>query len=172
MKKTQVTGRYKAYFLFALLFSGTLFSCEESNKDVVKPKTITEVISENEQFSTLNEIVTGAKASDALRTENFTLFAPNNAAFLRAGLSATQVLSWPKDSVVSFINYHILPQRKTATDLKAGKYKMLNGQELTIQKGQDTTIVTINNNAVIIQKNINTDGGIIQVVDQLLTIKK
>ncbi|MCE7043704.1 fasciclin domain-containing protein [Dyadobacter sp. CY312] len=171
MKETYFTGRYKA-FLFALLFSGALLSCQENDKDLVKPKTVTDVISENEQFSTLNEIITGIKGTDAFRTENFTFFAPNNTAFLRAGLSSTQVLGWSKDSVNSFLKYHTLAKRKTAADLKEGKYTMLNGQELTIQKGLDTTTVTINNNAVIVQKNVNTDGGIIQVVDQLLIIKK
>jgi len=171
MKETYFTGRYKA-FLFALLFSGALLSCQENDKDLVKPKTVTDVLKENDQFSTLYEIVSSAKASDALRTENFTLFAPNNSAFVRASLTSSQVLAWPKDSVISFINYHILSERLIAADLKVGKHKTLNGQDLSIQKGNDTTTVTINNNAVIVQKNVNTDGGIIQVVDQLLTIKK
>jgi uncharacterized surface protein with fasciclin (FAS1) repeats len=171
MKKTYFTGQYKAFFLFALLFSGALFSCEESDKDLVKPKTITDVIKENEQFSTLQEIIVGLKAEDALRTENITLFAPNNIAFSRLQITSSSIIALPRDSAMSFLNYHILGTRKTAADLKAGLVETLDKKRtINVQKGTDTTIVTINR-AVIVQKNINADNGLIQVVDRLLIEK-
>jgi uncharacterized surface protein with fasciclin (FAS1) repeats len=172
MKKYNFTGRGKALFLFSALFSAGLVSCEENDKDLVKPKTVTDIIAENEQFSILNEIVTGADAGDALRTENFTFFAPNNTAFQMSNLTASQVLTWERDSLMSFLKFHIVKGRYTTNELKPGSYDALNDQKISVQKGTDTTIITINNVAVIVQKNVNTDNGIIQVVNNLLTKKK
>ena len=171
MKKTNFTGRYKAFFLFALLFSGALLSCQESDKDLVKPKTIADVLKENDQFSILQEIIVALKAEDSFRTENLTLFAPNNTAFLKSQVTASQIVSLPKDSAMSFLNYHIIGLRKTAAELKAGPVETLDKKRtINVQKGTDSTIVTINR-AVIVQKNVNADNGIIQVVDRLLTEK-
>ncbi|HEV7382406.1 MAG TPA: fasciclin domain-containing protein [Dyadobacter sp.] len=173
MKKYHFTGQGKALFLFSVLFSAGLVSCEENSKDLVKPKTVTDILAENDQFSTLNEIVVGANAADAFRTENFTFFAPNNTAFQTANLTSSQVLAWEKDSIMSFLKYHVIAPRQTTIELKPQEYTTLNKHKLTVQKGTDTTIVTINNNARIIQKNINTDGGIIQVINHVLSgIKK
>lgn len=170
MKKYHFTGRGKALFLFSVLFTAGLASCEENSKDLVKPKTVTDILAENDQFSILNEIVNGADAADAFRTENFTFFAPNNNAFQTANLTASQVLSWKKDSVMSFLKYHILQERLTTTELRTRKYGMLNKQEIDLVKDADSTIV-INKNATIVQKNVNTDNGILQVINGVLTKK-
>lgn len=170
MKKYHFTGRGKALFLFSVLLTAGLVSCEENSKDLVKPKTVTDILAENEQFSILNDIVKGADASDAFRTENFTFFAPNNAAFQAANLTAPQVLAWKKDSVMSFLKYHVLAQRHTTSELKTQDYKMLNNQIINLEKGSDSTIV-INKNATVIVKNVNTDNGIIQVINGILTKK-
>ncbi|WP_221390119.1 fasciclin domain-containing protein [Dyadobacter sp. NIV53] len=169
MKKINFVSRYRAFFLIAVLFSGTIFSCSESDKDLVKPKTITDVIFENEQFSILKEIIVSTKMGDALRTDELTVFAPNNAAFLSSGVSAGSITSQTPDSAMSFVKYHILGKRYEFASLKTGENKALNKGYLKILKTADSTITV--NRAVIITKNINAANGVIHVVDRVLTEK-
>ena len=169
MKKNNFISRSKALFLIAVLFSGVVLSCQENEKDLVKPKTITDVILENSQFSILREIILGTKMADALRTENLTLFAPNDAAFQKANITAANVISWPKDSAASFIDYHILAGVSKFSQLKTGTNIALNRQNFTIARGADSTITV--NKAKIVTKDVNADNGVIHIVDQLLIVK-
>lgn len=172
MKKNHFTDRFKSFILFGVLFTGALLSCQESEKDVLKPKTVTDILAENERFSTIHEIIIGAKAQDAFRTTNgFTFFAPNNAAFENAGLSASQVLAFPKDSALNFIKYHVYGKQKNSADFKKEIITMLNKGTVEVSRGEDTTIITLNKNAVIVEKNIHADNGTIQVINRLLTKK-
>ncbi len=172
MKKNHFTDRFKSFILFGALFTGGLLSCQESDKDVVKPKTVTDILAENDRFSTIHEIIVGAKAQDAFRTtDGFTFFAPNNDAFQLAGLTASQVLAFPKDSALKFVLYHVYAHQKVANDLKGGKIVMMNKDTVNISRGTDTTIITLNKNAKIVEKNIHADNGLIQVIDKLLTQK-
>jgi uncharacterized surface protein with fasciclin (FAS1) repeats len=86
MKKNRFAGRCVRFFLGVVVFSTAVFSCKESKEDLLKPKTITDVIIENEQFSILEEIVRYADMRDALRTDEITLFAPDNNAFGKANI--------------------------------------------------------------------------------------
>lgn len=172
MKKNHFTDRFKSFILFGALFTGALLSCQESEKDVVKPKTVTDILAENERFSTIHEIIVGVKAQDAIRTTGgFTFFAPNNNAFASAGLTASQVLAFPKDSALNFVLYHVYGKQMNAIDLKRGKIMMLDSGFVEISRGEDTSIVTLNKNAVIVEKNIHADNATIQVINKLLTQK-
>lgn len=50
MKKNRFVRRCLAFFLLVVLPSGLIVSCKESDEDIVKRKTITEVIVENDQL--------------------------------------------------------------------------------------------------------------------------
>lgn len=172
MKKNHFTDRSKAFILFAMFCSGTLFSCQESEKDVIKPKTVTDILAENARFSTAYEIIKGVKAEDAFRTTGgFTFFVPNNEAFEKAKLTSSQILALPADSALKFIQYHVYGKQKTTAELNKGYITMLNKGTVEIAKGTDTSIVTLNNKAVIVEKNIHADNGMIQVVNFVLTHK-
>ena len=166
MKKNNFLVRYRAFFLFTTLFSGALFSCTESDKDLVKPQTITDIILANEQFSMLRQIIAGAEMGDDFRSNNITLFAPNNAAFQRSNVSASQILALPKDSIKWFLNNHVVDNIKATTNLKTENLNAVNKQVLRIVKSADSTI-TVNDAAIVI-KDINAANGLIQVVDSVL----
>ena len=168
MKKIDFVSRYRAFFLIAVLFSGVIFSCSESDKDLVKPKTITDVIFENEQFSILKEIIVSTKMGDALRTDELTVFAPN-AAFLRSGVTAGSITSQTPDSAISFLEYHMLGKRYEFSGLRTGINETINKKDLEILKTADSTITV--NNALITLKDINADNGVIHVIDHVLKEK-
>jgi len=169
MKKINFVSRYRAFFLIAVLFSGIFLSCKNDDKDLVKPKTLTDVLAANSQFSILREIIMGIKMGDALRAGEFTLFAPNDAAFKKAGITASSIISLPRDSAISFVEYHMLANIYTFSNLKTGKNIAFNKGSLQILKIADSTITV--NRAYILTKNISADNGVIHVVDRVLTEK-
>ncbi|WP_159469559.1 fasciclin domain-containing protein [Dyadobacter sp. 3J3] len=172
MKKINFIGRYAAFFLIVTLFGGIVSSCTEKDSDIVKPKTITDVILENSEFSTLREIILANDLSDGLRTENITLFAPNNAAFVNSSITSAQINAMPKDSIRAFVYKHILNQNLSYESLKVQKYPtILKGDSITVTQTKDSPFL-INKRAFVITKNVNADNGTIQVIDHTLKIFK
>jgi uncharacterized surface protein with fasciclin (FAS1) repeats len=170
MKKINFISRYTAFFLIVTLITGIVTSCKEKDSDIVKPKTITDVILENSEFSTLREIILANDLSDALRTENITIFAPNNAAFVISKITSAQINALPKDSARAFVFKHIIGQNQTYETLKTQKYATLaKGDSLAItSRTTDPTTLILNGLANVITKNVNADNGSIQVVNHTL----
>ncbi|MCE7061768.1 fasciclin domain-containing protein [Dyadobacter sp. CY343] len=167
MKKNRFVGRWATFFLIATLFSATVISCKENSEDRVKPKTIADVILENGQFSILKDIMVRARMTDALRTDNITLFAPDNNAFGRANIFSSSVI--PDDSVKYFLQNHIIKNRTEAAELKLGNHPALNKANLVVTKTD--SIVAVNKSDVVIP-NVNADNGVIHVIDSVLVIIK
>lgn len=165
MKKNRFVGRWATFFLIATLFSASILSCKEDSKDLVKPKTIADVILENGQFSILKDIMVRAGMTDALRTENLTVFAPDNSAFGRANIFSSSVI--PEDSLKYFLQNHIIKDKTEASDLKAGNYAALNKANLVVTRIDSVTAV--NKSDVVIQ-NVNADNGVIHVIDSVVVL--
>ena len=177
MKKINFIGRYTAFFLIVTLFSGIIISCKENEEDIVKPQTITDVILHNSEFSTLREIILANDLSDALRTENVTLFAPNNAAFIASGITSAMVNAMDKDkdkdSARAFVYKHIVGERLLYDNLKIKKYgSLVKGDSIAVSQAAGTTTFILNKTANIITKNVNADNGMIQVVNKTLATVK
>ncbi|MEO6284861.1 MAG: fasciclin domain-containing protein [Dyadobacter sp.] len=165
MKKNRFAGRCVRFFLGVVVFSTAVFSCKESADDLLKPKTITDVIIENEQFSILREIVSYAKMNDALRTEELTLFAPDNNAFGKANIFSSSKYT-NKDTAQAFIENHIIVKKVIKyVDFKASVEKSKNKKDLSITKID--SIVAINKSDIVI-RDVHADNGIIQVIDSLV----
>jgi uncharacterized surface protein with fasciclin (FAS1) repeats len=176
MKKNSFIGRYRSFFLFAALLSGTMLSCKEKDSDIPKPDSVADIILRNEDFSIFREIVQYAKMSDGLRSSNITLFLPNNAAFRSSNITSSGAFtSQPIDSAVAFVNKHVLADKKRAyfyKDLPKGEQKSVNGFAINIAPASaiDTTLRI--NQAIVILKNVNAANGVIHVVDRTLTLKR
>lgn len=167
MKKNRFVGRCATFFLAAGLFSTIVFSCKEDAEDKVKPKTITDIILQNDEFSILKEIMLNVQMSDSFRTENLTVLAPDNDAFAKAKISGSAaIIAKGEPFVRLFLKHHIIGKEVISYDkFSAGTKKSLNGDTLKIEKKD--SIVTINGSEIKI-RNVNADNGIIQVIDSLL----
>ena len=179
MKKINFIGRYTAIFLSVLLLGTVITSCKEDDKDVVKPKTITDVIMTNSQFSILKEIIVANGLSDAFRSENITLFAPDDAAFKNSQITSAMVNALPDTVAKAFIFAHVLKDKLTYDQLKKDRLgdnvtfvgdnpKFRPKGIINIKKSPTADSVLIVNGATIITKNVNADNGMIQVVNQTL----
>jgi len=175
MKKINFIGRYVAIFLSVTVFTSIVTSCKENDDDIVKPKTITDIILQNSEFSIMREIVLGADLSDELRGENITLFAPNDAAFRSSAITSGLVLGMKPDSARAFVLKHIIKENLSFNSLKAapGNHKSAfdNYNVLVKIASSSDSSVTVNG-ANIITRNVNADNGTIQVVNKpLVTLK-
>jgi uncharacterized surface protein with fasciclin (FAS1) repeats len=166
MKKNRVTGEIKAFFLILTLLSLTIVSCKEDKDDLVKPKTVTDVLLENQQFSIIREIVQAAQMSDAFRSANFTFFIPDNNAFGRANISSASAITSRSDSAARlFIQNHIIEGQLEYQNLTPGVKRSLNKKELRITKVDSTAFI---NGCEILKRNVNADNAIIHVIDSVL----
>lgn len=167
MKKCTPKSYQSIIFLTSLFFAFLISSCQEKDKELVKPKTITDVIFGSNDFTILQEIITAGKMKDALRTENITFLAPNDIAFRKSGIaSASNITSQPVDSIISFVRYHVLNKRYEYKNIPTGKVMTNNSQSIKVMKADSVYFL---NKAEVSLKNVNADNGIIQVIDRVLT---
>lgn len=173
MKKINFIGRYTAIFLSVLLLGTAITSCKEDDKDVVKPKTITDVILTNSQFSILKEIIVKNNLTDEFRSENITFFAPSDAAFKLSNITSAMVNALPDTAAKAFVFGHVMKDKLTYDQLKKDKLGdnvTFKGKAVINIKKSPTadSLLIINGAATIVTKNVNADNGMIQVVNQTL----
>jgi uncharacterized surface protein with fasciclin (FAS1) repeats len=131
--------------------------------------TIVSAAAANPDFSTLVDAVTTAGLVDTLNGAGpFTVFAPTNEAF--AKLPAGTLDSLTPEQLKSILTYHVISGEVMAKDVKAGKVKTVNGEEITIAVvGDKVTITDAKGNTVNVTKtDITTDNGVIHVIDGVL----
>jgi len=132
-------------------------------------KTCVEVAAANPDFTTLVGAVKTAGLADTLSgTGPFTIFAPTNAAF--AKLPAGTLESLTPDQLKSILTYHVVAGEVMAKDVKAGKVKTVNGEEITfVVNGNNVSITDAKGNTVnVVKTDIACSNGVIHVIDGVL----
>ncbi|MHC8338919.1 fasciclin domain-containing protein [Pseudomonas sp. HLT2-19-2] len=137
---------------------------------IVSAKDIVETARSAGQFSILLKAATAAGLDKTLSEPGpYTVFAPTDAAFNALPPGALDRLMQPenKDLLKQVLGYHTLFGRLTTKDLKDEKSAATatNGQPVILEKKNGAVMV---NDAKIIQPDIPTDNGVIQVIDKVL----
>ncbi|MFD1314730.1 fasciclin domain-containing protein [Namhaeicola litoreus] len=127
---------------------------------------IGEVVLFNKDFTVLAAALRKAELLDAVSTtDNITVFAPDNAAFVKAGITSLDGLT--KDDLTPVLLYHVLGAKVLSSQLPAsGIAKMLN--EENIYLGYLTNSVLVNGLSTITAVDIEKDNGVIHVIDRTL----
>lgn len=114
-------------FFLPVLLVAVISSCTK-NENVPAPEplpnpvpsgsTIGEVLNSNTNFSILKAAVTKAGLLTAVSDRNsvFTVFAPDDAAFIRSGIPLAAINALPAASVASIVQYHVIPGAKLTSD--------------------------------------------------------
>ena len=155
--------------VLSLLLTVSL-SCKKNDDSTAAPKTITDKILEDSQFSLLRAAMTYAGAGDALKAANLTLFAPNDAAFQASGItSEAMITAMTKDQVNNLLLYHVLYGAIPSTAIPSGlnTIQAANQGIMYINKTSGGTVYV--NNAKITQPDIQAANGYIHVIDRVLT---
>lgn len=121
-----------------------------------------------QQFTTLAALLVNAELVDALRGEGpFTVFAPNDAAFVALAPETLDAVYADMDLLTAVLTYHVVAGDNLAlADLPDGTVlTTLQGSTLTITKVGDTTFV---NGIEIIAGDVPAINGVIHVIGGVL----
>lgn len=130
---------------------------------------IVETAVSNGSFNTLVAAVKAAGLVETLSgTGPFTVFAPVDSAFsaLPAGTVEGLVKPENKAQLTSILTYHVVAGKVMSSDLSDGMTaKTVNGQEITIHITDGKVMV---NGAQVVTADVETDNGVIHVIDQVI----
>lgn len=156
--------------LSIVLLSVIVFtSCKKDDPIVTPPATdITAVAIGNGNFKTLVAALTKADLVKTLQGAGpFTVFAPSDAAFTKAGITSLDALT--KEALSPILLYHVLGAKVLAGDIKTGQTEVgtAGGPKMYITKNANG--VFINGNTKVVTTDVAASNGVIHVLDNVLT---
>ena len=131
--------------------------------------TVVDVIVNSDVHNLLEAAVLEADLAGALSGEGpFTVFAPTDDAFIALagalGASAEDLLALPE--LADILLYHVVGAEVLSTDLADGATATtLNGADVTVTINDDGIFI---NDAQVILADIETDNGVVHVIDAVL----
>lgn len=132
------------------------------------PSTVMDVIIQSDVHTTLQTAIEAAALDATLQGEGtFTVFAPTDAAFelLPEGTLAS-LLSDPEGLLTDILLYHVLGSVVLSSDLMDGtSTETLFGPDVNVSIVDDKVFI---NNAEVIVADIQTDNGVVHVIDMVL----
>ena len=129
---------------------------------------IVDVAAKAGNFNTLVAAVKAADLVDTLKGPGpFTVFAPTDAAFAKIPKAKLDALLADKAALTKVLTYHVVPGKVMAADVKAGKVKTVEGQELTITTQGGVMV----NNAKVVATDVAASNGVIHAIDTVLMPK-
>jgi len=119
-------------------------------------------------FTTLVTAVKAAGLVDTLKGPGpFTVFAPTDAAFAKVPKATLDALLADKAALTKVLTYHVVSGKLMAADLRAGKLKTLEGQDLTIATMGGVTV----DKAKVVAADVAASNGVIHAIDTVLMPK-
>jgi len=144
-------------------------------------KTISEMVSENQDLSTLLTALKSADLVETLKGEGpYTVFAPTNEAFKNLPAGKLDELLKPenKEELAKLLKYHVVSGELYASDLEDGQMlETLSGEKIKISMSdnnmgnenedmEDESMPTYKvNNAKVVQGDLVASNGIIHIID-------
>lgn len=146
--------------------------CNENGDDQPGAgNTVNDLLTSTPGLSYFRAAVERAGWNDSLRNGNFTLFAPSDSAFQRAGFTSPSGFGgYSPDSLRRILRYHIVPTRLPLTDIATA-----NNTETTSFGGSRLYVTKRNNGSVFVNGNpvrsteISASNGIIHTISGVLT---
>lgn len=131
---------------------------------------LVETASTGATFKTFLAAAQTAGVSNTLKNSGpYTVFAPTDSAFNKLPPDTLQTLMKDKEKLAELVNHHIVPGKITVADVKPGKVKTVQGEEVTLTS--DNGKVTVDN-ANVIQSDLMADNGVIHEIDTVILPKK
>ncbi len=132
-------------------------------------KDIVDTAASNDQFKTLVAAVQAAGLVDTLKGDGpYTVFAPTDEAFAKLPEGTVENLLKPenKDQLVAVLTYHVVPGKVMSKDIAGKKAEVatVQGSKLSV----DATNGVMVDNATVIMADIETDNGVIHVIDTVV----
>jgi uncharacterized surface protein with fasciclin (FAS1) repeats len=122
------------------------------------------------QFETLVAAVQAAGLVETLKGEGpFTVFAPTDDAFAKLPEGTVENLLKPenRDQLVEILTYHVVPGKTMSSDIAGQELEVVTVQGETIAIAAANGAVMVND-AQVVQADIETDNGVIHVIDTVI----
>jgi uncharacterized surface protein with fasciclin (FAS1) repeats len=127
---------------------------------------VADTIARTPELSTLNSLVTKAGLTETLKSAGpFTVFAPSNEAFKAVPAKTLDELAASPDKLKAVLNYHVVPGKLMAADVKNSNVKSVQGSNLALAKAGTFVIVET---ATVTTADISATNGVVHVVDTVL----
>lgn len=157
----------------AAVSATTLLTACGGNSDV--NKDLFELVRSNNDLSVLGDAIVAANLVATFQANtSYTLFAPNNAAFVAAlaelGLTKEELFA-NKPLLNAVLTYHLLPGKVNFADLLLNTpLKTVQGATLKIDNIGGTLTITDGRarTSRIIQTNLDASNGVVHVIDKVL----
>ncbi len=119
-------------------------------------------------FKTLVAAVQAAGLVDTLKGPGpFTVFAPSDEAFAKIPKATLDGLLKDKAALAKVLTYHVVPGKVMAADVKAGKVKSVQGQEITVKTEGGVMV----DSAKVVATDVAASNGVIHVIDTVIMPK-
>ena len=119
-------------------------------------------------FKTLVAAVQAAGLVDTLKGPGpFTVFAPTDEAFAKIPKATLDGLLKDKAALTKVLTYHVVPGKVMAKDVKAGKVKTVQGQEITLSTNMGVMV----DQSKVIATDVAASNGVIHAIDTVLMPK-
>ena len=120
-------------------------------------------------FNTLVAAVQAAELVETLKSKGpFTVFAPTDEAFSQLDKATLESLLKPenKDQLVAILTYHVVAGKVMSTDITNNMHpSTVNGSTINIKLNNGKVMI---NDATVITADVDTDNGVIHVIDKVL----
>lgn len=119
-------------------------------------------------FKTLVAAVQAAGLVDTLKGPGpFTVFAPTDEAFAKIPKVTLDGLLKDKAALTKVLTYHVVPGKVMAKDVKAGKVKTVQGQEITVSTNMGVMV----DQSKVIATDVAASNGVIHAIDTVMMPK-
>lgn len=133
---------------------------------MIPAQSVTDILAREPELSTLNKLVKDAGLNATLSgTGPFTIFAPTNAAFAKVPSKTMDELAKDPKRLQAVLNYHVLPGKTMAKDVKPGNAKTLQGA--TVALGSTAGYVNVEG-ALVTRADLTAANGVVHVIDAVL----
>ena len=137
-----------------------------ASQPVQSPATVADTIARDPQLSTLNSLVVRAGLADTLKAAGpYTVFAPTNEAFQAVPAKTMDELAKDPARLKDVLNFHVLPTKLTAHEVKTANVKTAQGGNLAVARAGE--FVTVEE-AMVEKADIVATNGVVHKVDRVL----
>jgi uncharacterized surface protein with fasciclin (FAS1) repeats len=153
--------------------SSVAFAQTQTTTATAQPKqTIAQTLANNKSLTTLVNLLNKTNVNNETLTDvlngpgNYTVFAPDNAAFAKVNASTLADLQNNTTALTQLLSYHVVPTKLLANNFTgSGTLMTLNGLSLPFSVSGTTIQV---GNATVTEADINATNGVIHVINGVL----
>ncbi len=148
--------------------STVAFAQTQTSTATEKPtQTLAQIATNNTNLTNFTSLLKKANLTNVLNGPgNFTVFAPDNAAFSK--VDASTVASWQNNTTAlrTLLLYHVIPKKLLSSDFTgSGTLTTVNG--LSVPYSVDGTTIKVDK-ATVTKADINATNGVINVIDSVM----